>query len=238
MNLFFSQIIEGDLAVLEAEESAHLIQVLRRKPGDHIRLTDGRGTWYEGVLESAGKKNALVRITSQEHLASRRPYRVHLAVAPPKNMERFEWFLEKATEIGVDRITPLWCQRSERRTLRADRLEKILLSSMKQSAQCFLPRLDPAIGFRDFIAALGNGGESRFIGYLEEATASPHLFSAYEKGKDALVLIGPEGDFSPEEVALCKSAGFQLMSLGPNRLRTETAAVCAVQIIAVRNEAG
>ena len=109
---------------------------------------------------------------------------------------------------------------------------------MKQSAQCFLPQLDPAIAFRDFTTALGDGQESRFIGYLEEATASPHLFSAYEKGKDALVLIGPEGDFSPEEVALCKSNGFQLISLGPNRLRTETAAVCAVQVIAVRNEAG
>lgn len=238
MNLFFSQIIEGDLAVLEAEEAAHLIQVLRRKPGDSIRLTDGRGTWYDGALESAGKKNALVRITSRQSAVSRRPYQVHLAVAPPKNIDRFEWFLEKATEIGVDRITPLWCQHSERRTLRPDRLEKILVSSMKQSAQCFLPRLDPAIAFRDFITALGDGQESRFIGYLEEATASPHLFSAYEKGKDALVLIGPEGDFSPEEVVLCKSNGFQLVSLGPNRLRTETAAVCAVQVIAVRNEAG
>ena len=238
MNLFFSQIIEGDLAVLEAEESAHLVQVLRRKPGDVIRLTDGKGTWYDGVLESAGKKNAMVRITSRHSAVSRRPYQVHLAVAPPKNIDRFEWFLEKATEIGVDRITPLWCQHSERRTLRPDRLEKILVSSMKQSAQCFLPHLDPATGFRDFIAALSNRAESRFIGYLEEATDSPHLFSVCEKGKDVLVLIGPEGDFSPEEVALCKSNGFQLISLGPNRLRTETAAVCAVQIVAVRNEAG
>ncbi len=236
MIVFYSSKIDGDLAVLDGEEARHAIQVLRHKAGDQIRFTDGQGTWYDGVLESAGKKECLLRITHRECLPGRRPYRVHIAIAPPKNMDRLEWFLEKGAEIGLDEITPLWCRHSVRTALRPDRLEKILLSAMKQSLQPFLPRLNPAVGFNSFLNTMPGAPAQRFIGYLDSRSVSPHLFDACAPGKDTVILIGPEGDFSTEEVGDALQAGFQTITLGPARLRTETAALAATHIVALKND--
>ncbi|MBK6950340.1 MAG: 16S rRNA (uracil(1498)-N(3))-methyltransferase [Haliscomenobacter sp.] len=201
-----------------------------------MRFSDGKGTWYDGVLERSGKKECLLRIVHRESMPERRAYRVHIAIAPPKNMDRLEWFLEKAAEIGLDEITPVWCRYSARTTLRPDRLEKILLSAMKQSLQPFLPKLNPALALNAFLDSLSISQAQRFIGYLDSRSASPHLFDACTPGKDTVVLIGPEGDFSPEEVGDSLRAGFQTITLGPSRLRTETAALAATHIVALKND--
>lgn len=236
MIVFFTRNIEGTTAFLEAEEARHAAQVLRRQPGDMLRFTDGQGAWYDGVIEETGKKGCKIRIVERSMVPERRPYKVTLAVAPTKNAERFEWFLEKATEIGIDRIIPIWCKHAERTHLRPERLEKILISAMKQSLQPFLPRLEPAVSLDRLLRQEQDAEAARFIAYVDAADNSPHLFEVCPPGRDTLVLIGPEGDFAKDEVEAALQAGFLTVSLGPNRLRTETAAVAAVHTIALRNE--
>ena len=236
MIVFYTKEIEGDRAVLEGEEFRHAIQVLRKKQGDQIRFTDGRGGWYNGQIEVIGKGQCIVYITDSEIASSRRSYQVCLAVAPTKSMDRFEWFLEKATEIGVDRIVPVWCRYSERATLRMDRLEKILIAAMKQSLQPFLPRLEDPVRLDSFLKEKPESTYKCYIAYIDQESNSRHLFDACQPGQDSLVLIGPEGDFSTEEVRGCVEQGFEPVSLGKNRLRTETAAVAASHCIALRNE--
>lgn len=236
MVVFYTTQISGERAVLEGEEFRHAVQVLRKKQGDAIRFTDGAGGWFDGCVEAIGKSQCIVQITNREVVACRRPYRVCLAVAPTKSMDRFEWFLEKATELGVDRIVPVWCRHSERATLRPDRLEKILVSAMKQSLQPFLPKLEPPIGLEAFLGQKPALNYQCYIAYIDPSSASRHLFEACIPGKDTLVLIGPEGDFSGEEVKNCVHQGFEAVSLGKNRLRTETAAVVASHCISLRND--
>jgi 16S rRNA (uracil1498-N3)-methyltransferase len=153
--LFFTPKIENGFAIFEEEEGRHLSTVLRKKPGDRLRLTDGKGSFYEAELADAGKRQVLARIISSESVP--RPDRglLHMAIAPTKNMDRLEWFLEKATEIGVDEITPILCKHSERDSLRLDRLEKILVSAMKQSLRAWLPQLNPLTKFTDFVKNTG-----------------------------------------------------------------------------------
>lgn len=225
--LFFTQKIENGLAIFEEEEGRHLVSVLRKKTGDLLQLTDGRGFFYEAELSDAGKRQVLARIVSKTPAPLLRPGRLHLAIAPTKQMERLEWFLEKATEIGVDEITPLLCKRSERDTLRLDRLEKILVSAMKQSLRAWLPTLNQPTRFQDFVKKTGEA-QKRLAWCSDEPL--PHLGSTLSCNQDAVIAIGPEGDFSPEEVKLALEAGFQGVSLGKARLRTETAGLLAVSI--------
>ena len=164
--------------------------------------------------------------------SGKRPFRLHLAVAPTKNIDRYEWFLEKATEIGIDEITPLICEHSERVQVRTDRLQKIILSAAKQSIKTYLPVLHEAVKFNDFITM--NHPSARFVAYVEELQPL-HLKSVYQSG-DCTILIGPEGDFSKREMSNALETGFQSVSLGPSRLRTETAAVVACHIINILNE--
>lgn len=222
--LFFANKIENGLARLDDEESRHLLTVLRRQPGDRLRLTDGKGFFYEAELAEAGKKQAVARIL-QTLPAPAPPARLHIAIAPTKNIDRFEWFLEKATEIGIGTITPLLCKRSERTTVRHDRLEKILVSAMKQSLQAHLPRLNPFTPFADVVARATE--PLRCIAWCADAPP-PHFASLLRPDTDTLVLIGPEGDFAPEEVALALENQFVEVGLGPTRLRTETAGIVAV----------
>lgn len=236
MIVFYSRAIEGDRAVLEGEEFRHAIQVLRKKQGDSVRFTDGQGGWYDGYIEVVGKGQCIIYITDRAVETSRRAYRVCMAVAPTKNMDRFEWFLEKATEIGVDRIVPVWCRYSERATLRLDRLEKILIAAMKQSLQPFLPKLEAPVRLETFLEEKPEREYQCYIAYIDQSAGSRHLFDACEAGRDTLVLIGPEGDFSEEEVKRCVEQGFEPVSLGKNRLRTETAAVAASHCISLRND--
>lgn len=232
MNLFYTQLVKNGKAYLEEEEARHAVQVLRRRTGDRIHLIDGRGNLYEAVIEETGKKSCVARIEHTHADFGKRPYYLHLAVAPTKNISRFEWFLEKATEIGVDRITPLFCEHSERTRLRADRLERVILSAVKQSVKAYLPILDPPTSFDDFLGEELSG--ERYIAYIDDEVKD-HLKENYHPGQDVCILIGPEGDFSPAEVQQARSAGFQAISLGPSRLRTETAAVVACHTIHLLN---
>jgi len=222
--LFYAPRIEHGFAHLEEEESRHLLTVLRRKVGDRLQLTDGRGQLYEAELAEVGKRGASARLLST---ASTPPpvARLHLAIAPTKQMERLEWCLEKATEIGISDITLLRCQHSERDVVRLDRLEKVLVSAMKQSLQVWLPQLHGLVPFRQFVTS-ATETQKRLAWCADDPL--PHLKTTLAGGQSAVIAIGPEGDFSPEEVALALGEGFAAVSLGPSRLRTETAGLLAV----------
>jgi 16S rRNA (uracil1498-N3)-methyltransferase len=230
--LFFTQKIENGFAVFEEEEGRHLVSVLRKKVGDLLQFTDGQGFFYEAELSDAGKRQVLARILSKTAAAPLCAGKLHLAIAPTKQMERLEWFLEKATEIGVDEITPLLCKRSERDTIRLDRLEKILASAMKQSLRAWLPKLNQPTRFQDFIKKTGEA-QKRLAWCSEEPL--PHLKNTIAPDKTTVIAIGPEGDFTPEEVELALANGFQGVSLGTARLRTETAGLLAVTLFNVVN---
>jgi 16S rRNA (uracil1498-N3)-methyltransferase len=230
--LFFTQKIENGFAVFEEEEGRHLSTVLRKKTGDVLHLTDGKGFFYEAELADAGKRQVLARILSKTAAPLPRPGRLHIGIAPTKQMERLEWFLEKATEIGVDEITPLICQRSERDSLRLDRLEKVLISAMKQSLRAWLPKLNAPMKFQDF-AKKTSEAQKRLAWCSDEVL--PHLKNTLSEHQDMVIAIGPEGDFSPEEIRIALENGFQGVSLGKARLRTETAGLLAVTVFNVVN---
>jgi 16S rRNA (uracil1498-N3)-methyltransferase len=234
MQLFYVSVIQGDACVLSEEESWHCMKVLRSKEGDVVHLTDGQGQMYQGTLSKIHHKGCLVEIIGSTSVL-RNPWRLHLAVAPTKNIDRFEWFLEKATEIGVDEITPLFCEHSERDTVKPQRLEKVIISAMKQSLNVWLPILHPPVKFKDFITKEYKG--QKFIGYCETGNESA-LGNAYIPGNDTVVLIGPEGDFSKNEVDLATQSGFLPVSLGSSRLRTETAGIVACHTIGIINTMG
>ncbi|MCC6460289.1 MAG: 16S rRNA (uracil(1498)-N(3))-methyltransferase [Saprospiraceae bacterium] len=222
--LFYCPDIQEGFARLDEEESRHLLVVLRRQAGDRLQLTDGKGFFYEAEIAETGKKYALARILERRPAPQPAPA-LHVAIAPTKQIERFEWFLEKATEIGIRQITPLLCRRSERNNIRHDRLEKVLVSAMKQSLQAQMPLLAPLTPFNQLIASATEAG--RFLAWCADEPL-PHLKTLLRPGMDTLVLIGPEGDFAPEEVALALANGFAGVSLGATRLRTETAGLLAV----------
>jgi 16S rRNA (uracil1498-N3)-methyltransferase len=233
MNIFYASNIVGDLLEFDEEETRHL-QVLRYALGRSLHVVDGKGNWYEAALLELGKKKAIAKIISHTPQAERKPYRLHLAIAPTKNIERLEWFLEKATEIGVDEITPLVCRHSERAQVRADRLEKILLSAMKQSLKTFLPRLNPLTPLKTFLPAQKDFDGQKCIAWITDPPAAL-LQQTYQLGQSVIVVIGPEGDFAPEEIEQAKACNFSPVSLGTSRLRTETAGVVAVHTIELMN---
>jgi 16S rRNA (uracil1498-N3)-methyltransferase len=236
MNLFFQPSLTpgsvNSLIALDAEESAHCVRVLRKRPGDEIHLTDGKGNIYLARLEDDHIKHCSIQILSVQ-ATQRRGFRLHIAIAPTKNTDRFEWFLEKATEIGIDEITPVICEHSERTVLRTDRLQKILVAAMKQSMNLYLPQLNEPIRFSEFISKSQSG--SQYIAYVEEKQELS-LKSEYLPGSDALILIGPEGDFSNAEVRKALHAGYKAVSLGPSRLRTETAGIVACMTVNLANQ--
>ena len=231
MQLFYISAVEGNFCVLSEEESWHCMKVLRLSEGDAIDLTDGVGNFYHGRLTKIHHKGCLVEI-SEVKPNPPTPWRLHIAIAPTKNIDRFEWFLEKATEIGIDEITPLFCEHSEREVVKLPRLEKVVISAMKQSLKAWLPGLNEPKKFKDFITGDFHG--QKFIGYCETGQES-ELHHVYNAGASALILIGPEGDFSKNEVELATHAGFVPISLGPARLRTETAGIVACQTINLMN---
>lgn len=216
----------------DREEAYHLIKVMRLSKGSRILLTDGTGNLYEGLIINAEVNRCVVGLQTIKEEFGKRNFNLHIAVAPTKNMARFEWFLEKATEIGIDEITPLICEHSERVQLRADRLQKIILSAAKQSVKTYLPVIHEPIKFPEFVSRNFLG--SKFVAYMEERQPV-HLKNAYQHG-DCIILIGPEGDFSKKEIELALKQEFQPISLGPARLRTETAALVACHIINLMNE--
>ena len=216
---------------LTAEESKHAIKVLRNKEGDILRFTDGKGNLFITEIAIADNKKTCVRIVTSEQRAKQHNYHLHIAIAPTKNMDRFEWFLEKATEIGIDEITPIICNRSERKVLKIKRCNRIMLSAMKQSLKFHLPKLNEAIALKDFLKQDFTG--NKYIAHCRK-TKKVALKDA-ELKENTLILIGPEGDFSVSEIEIALKNQFKAVSLGTSRLRTETAGVVGVHTINLKN---
>ena len=231
MYLFYTPDIETTRCLSE-EESGHCVRVLRYGRGDEILLTDGRGTTYRARITNPHPKHCEFEILSSEKQAPTHDFYLHIAIAPTKNIERLEWMVEKCTEIGVDEITPLLCRYSERKTLRTDRLEKIILSAAKQSLTPYLPKLNPLTDFEALIERAEQ--EQRFIAHCYKDDKR-ELKDEIRRGKSVCVLIGPEGDFSEEEVAQAIKNGFVPVGLGKSRLRTETAGVVACHTAVLMN---
>lgn len=234
MQLFYTPNINNNIAILEEEEARHVTQVLRRKIGDKMQITDGLGNLYVGKIVDITKKTCLVAIHETQEAYNKRPLRLHIAIAPTKNIDRFEWFLEKATEIGIDEITPLICKRSERTIIKPERLNGILISAMKQSFQTYAPLLNETLDFQKFIKKDYLNYKNKYIAYCNDAEIPP-LSKIYKKGENVLILIGPEGDFTENEVDLAFENNFKGISLGQNRLRTETAGLVACHTINLLN---
>ena len=216
----------------DKEESKHIVKVLRKTTGDHLYITNGKGWLFTAEIAIADMKNCLVTITAKE-LKQKHHYKLHLAVAPTKMNDRYEWFLEKATEIGIDTITPIICEQSERKVIKTDRFEKIIQSAMKQSLNCYLPKLNNAISFKEFLNQKFKG--QLFIAHCEE-TDKKSLKQELKPKQDITVLIGPEGDFSVKEIEIALSNDFIPVTLGDTRLRTETAAIVACHSVAFINQ--
>ena len=232
MNLVYCPTaIIGGIVVLDDNEFHH-IQVLRMRLDDSLNVFDGNGNLYVGTLMAIGKKSATINIGQLVRHESEPAGQLHVAIAPTKNIDRTEWFTEKATEIGISTITPVICRRSERREVRRDRLEKVALSAAKQSLHLYLPKVNEHIGFKDFLKSVSDDKAKKFIAYCEEK--SIHLKDAFLPRESIIVLIGPEGDFTEEEVALARDAGFVPVSLGESRLRTETAAMMVSATFSLR----
>src|SRR5690606_6983958 len=209
------------------EESRHIVKVLRKTEGDILHITNGLGWLFTAEISVADIKNCVVFVIKKEK-QEKKSYQVHLAVAPTKMNDRYEWFLEKATEIGIQEITPIICEHSERKEIKTERFEKILLSAMKQSLQYYLPKLNNPIRFSEFIQKENNG--QLFIAHCIETDKKELAKEVQPKGR-ITILIGPEGDFSEKEVQLALAKGYVAVSLGNTRLRTETAAMYACAVV-------
>ena len=234
MHLFYQPALSPahTSGTLTDDEARHATRTLRLGFGEAITVTDGRGNRYGSVITKADNKGCAFRIDRVETVAPR-PFCVRICVAPTKNMDRIEWFVEKAVELGIERISFFFGQHSERRVLKLERIEKIAVAAMKQSLQSWLPRLDEAISLTQLLQQ--SIEDQRFIAHLPEGGQASHLFNAARPNSTYTVLIGPEGDFSAQEVQQAIAAGFQLVTLGPNRLRTETAALSACQSLNLLN---
>ena len=232
MEIFWTDRIEAGLCFLGEEESAHCVRVLRHREGDNVCVIDGAGTMYECVLSQASPKAAVARIEKANPGWGSHPYRLEMAVCPTKNIDRYEWFVEKATEVGADRFVPVIGEHSERKVLKTERLRRIVLSAAKQSLKAAVPEIAEPLTVKEFIASVADSSALKMIACCFEDESHPRT-SVMQALSDTdrreyIVLIGPEGDFSREEVKLATEAGFIPVHLGESRLRTETAALAAV----------
>lgn len=236
MQLFYAPDITPPHYTLSEEESKHCVRVLRLGRGDELHITDGRGNLFRCEITDDNPKHCTVRVVAAEHNWEALPYRLTMAVGPTKNSDRFEWFLEKATEVGVSTIIPLESEHSERRVFKPERSEKVITAAIKQSLKAFRPELKPITPFTQVVTSPFDG--RKFIAHCAPAVSpegKSYLASALQKGEAALILIGPEGDFSADEIALALANGFEEITLGNQRLRTETAAVVATVMVSVVN---
>ncbi len=224
MHIFYTPDFIAEAYTLSEEESKHAVRVLRLQAGDEVVLVDGKGGYYKArILEANPKRTHLQVFQAQQEFGKRNHY-LHIAVAPTKNIERMEWFLEKATEMGIDEITPIICERSERKEVKSERLNKIITSAVKQSIKAYHPQLNEAISFKKLLAQPFEG--QKLIAHCMDDERSPSK-QIIQANNRHLILIGPEGDFTPTELAMAKKSGFLPLSLGESRLRTETAALAA-----------
>ncbi|WP_298553353.1 16S rRNA (uracil(1498)-N(3))-methyltransferase [uncultured Algibacter sp.] len=234
MQLFFNSELTKDTVQFSfnKEESKHIVKVLRKSIGNKLYITNGKGILFTAEISLPNINKCIANIISNT-LQLKRKYNLHLAVAPTKMNDRYEWFLEKAAEIGIDSITPIICDHSERKIIKPERFERILQSAMKQSLSCYLPKLNEAITFRDFINQEFSG--DLFIAHCEE-TNKKSLKQQLKPNTDITILIGPEGDFSVKEISKALENNFIPVTLGETRLRTETAAIVACHSVAYTNE--
>ncbi len=230
MNIFFAD-IAGDKAVLSEEESWHCVKVLRYKAGDEITVMDGKGTRATGIVAQAHPKTCIVSVNDHRFFERNRSYRLHIAIAPTKQIDRIEWFVEKAVEIGIDTLTFLKCRNSERTVIKTDRIQKIVESAVKQSLQYYLPALHELTDFGTFVTAPND--TTKLIAHCSEENNKQHLKTYMAPQRSYTLLIGPEGDFAAEEIALAEQKGYMSVSLGENRLRTETAALYACNCFSI-----
>lgn len=238
MEIFWTEDIAGGICRLGEEESAHCVRVLRHRAGDRINIIDGHGTMYECTLVADSPKGAEARIEQAHHNWGGHPYDLTMAVCPTKNIDRYEWFAEKATEFGVDRIVPVIGEHSERKILKPERMNRILLSAAKQSLKASIPKLSDTISVREFIESTAEKDALKMIAYcFEDGQERTSIREVLEKNdaKEVIVLIGPEGDFSREEADAAVAAGYVPVHIGESRLRTETAALASVSMVYYRN---
>jgi 16S rRNA (uracil1498-N3)-methyltransferase len=243
MHLFYTpDITTSDIYILNEEESKHSIRVLRLRIGDKVTLIDGVGGLYEAVIKDDHPKNCKVSITETKKEFGKRNLHLHIAIAPTKNMDRLEWFTEKATEMGIDEITTIDCQNIKRTVVNTERLNKVAISAIKQSLKAYLPKINDMVDFKKLIATSSTFAGQKFIAHCYPTISEKgeekktHLKDLYKKGSDAMILIGPEGDFTVEEVKFAMSNGFEEIGLGTSRLRTETAAMYACATVNIMNE--
>ena len=233
MRLFYNKGLTEDDSrlIIEREESRHIVRVLRKKVGDTIYVTNGKGILFTTKIDVINKNNTELKITNSKK-ESKTKFHINIAVAPTKNNDRIEWFIEKSTEIGINTISTILCEKSERKIIKMDRLEKITISAMKQSLQLHKPIIEELVSFEEFTRNCKS--DNKVIAHCKE---SEKLFlnNCKIKAKTITVLIGPEGGFSDNEIDLADKHGFISVSLGNNRLRTETAAIAATQILSAYN---
>ncbi|MBR4838147.1 MAG: 16S rRNA (uracil(1498)-N(3))-methyltransferase [Bacteroidales bacterium] len=233
MNVFYLPDAENGMISFPEEESKHCVKVLRMQEGDRFCVTNGKGSLFDGELVVAHPKRAVACLTNQRPGYDNRPFSLEIAIAPTKLNERTEWFLEKATEIGIDKVRLFASYHSERRVANVERFRKVMISAIKQSIKSKLPEIEDVVDFNKLVKQPFDG--QKFIAWIDD-NVTELLCDKYEKGKNALVLIGPEGDFSAEEVKLAVENGFVPVSLGDARLRTETAAIVACHTVQLINQ--
>ena len=229
MNIFIAT-VNDKIGTLTSEESWHCAKVLRKKSGDSIQLIDGLGNFYEAVLEIVSDKKCTAKVTSGPILQPKRNYYLHLAIAPTKQIDRIEWMIEKAVEIGIDEISFISCHNSERTVIKTERIIKIVESAVKQSLQAYLPKVNGLVSFKEIVGS--SRAEQNFIAHCYEAN-KVNIKSIDFKNKTSLILIGPEGDFSRDEVDVALKNNFKELSIGINRLRTETAGLYVCQAASI-----
>ncbi len=225
MQIFYAPGIKGGTHYLDESESRHCIRVLRMKKGDAVRLVDGNGTLYEGLISDTVQGRCGITVTAAIAGYEKRDYRLHIAISPLKNPERFEWFVEKSVEAGIDLITPLICKNTEKSRIKEDRINNIIISAMKQSVKAFRPLLGKPAMFGDFIRVEQDG--TGMIAHCCSGFERSRIGNCIGRGQNAIILIGPEGDFTREEISAALAHGFRPVELGRSRFRTETAGVAA-----------
>jgi 16S rRNA (uracil1498-N3)-methyltransferase len=234
MQIFYAPDIIGKTYSLDENESKHLIRVLRMTRGAEVRLIDGKGNLYEGIISEPDQNKCRIEITGEIKDFEKRNYRLHIAISPLKNPERFEWFIEKSVEIGIDEITPLVCRNTEKPGIKPGRVNNLIISAMKQSLKATKPVLNEPCNFKDFINMDSKG--VRMIAHCNDSIIRSRVSDVYSKSDSAIIMIGPEGDFTREEIDSAVNRDFFQVHLGQSRLRTETAGVAACHSIYFLNQ--
>jgi len=233
MQIFYVTDLDGDSCTLDETESRHCARVLRMSKGDRVNLIDGKGVFCEGLITDPDPRACMIRITDRKEEFEKRNYRLHIAISPLKNPDRFEWFVEKSVEIGVDELTPLICRNTEKPGIKKDRINNIIVSAMKQSIKAYRPVLNDPQDFSEFTGREYSG--LKIIAHCSQSQQRSAITDIYSKGNDAVIMIGPEGDFSDDEIAVAIEKGFRPVHLGRSRLRTETAGVAACSAVYFAN---